>query len=261
MVRRSDSGQVGVETAIVMPMTVFMILGILQLSMMQQARLLTEYAAFRAVRAGAIDQVNCGKMLNAAVQGILPSLGRTDTAEDLIATYTIPSLASPRTPGGLRDPRHNISGVPGLDIVDIDWIVKQSNNAQQAPYTAQDFDDPDRSLYLVAQVTYDYELRIPFADFMIHEMWTGGNYLSGQVDQLVPTEKTTSNISDIQMQAHRMSEFSSDPNSSLRAKMVAAVVGFHRYFVPIVASYSMRMMSNLPSGVSANSQSSCTGVP
>lgn len=255
MVRRSDSGQVGVETAIVMPMTVFMILGILQLSMMQQARLLTEYAAFRAVRAGAIDQVNCGKMLNAAVQGVLPSLGRTDTAEDLIATYTIPNLHSHMTP------KLNQSGVPGIDIVDIDWIVKQSNSAQLAPYTAQDFDDPDHSLYLVAQVTYDYELRIPFADFMIHEMWTGGNYLSGTVDQLVPTEKTTANVNDIQMEAHRVQAFSNDPNSTARGKMVAAVAGFHRYFVPIVASYSMRMMSNLPNGVNANAQQNCQGVP
>ncbi len=252
MARRSNSGQVGVETAIVMPMSVFLILGILQLSMMQQARLLTEYAAFRAVRAGAIDQRNCPKMLKAAVEGLLPGLGRTDTVKDLLKTYAIPN------PHTLTTPMLNQSGVPGLNIVNLDYIVQQPDGAQKAPYTAQDFDDPNHPLSLVAQLTYNYELKIPFADFMIHEMWTGGNYLGTSVDQLVPATKSTTNLSDIQMDAHRAVEYVSDPTSTgTKGKMYAAAKLMHRYFVPIVSSYSMRMMSNMPTGVNAGVQKSC----
>ena len=89
---------------------------------------------------------------------------------------------------------------------------------------------------------------------MIHEMWTGGNYLSGtDVDQLVPASDSTKNLSDVQMRLHRVSEYGSDPGSSAtKAKMYAAASTLHRYFVPIRSSYSMRMMSNLPSGVTAN---------
>ncbi len=259
MARRRDSGQVGVETAIIMPMTVFMILGILQLSMMQQARILTEYAAFRAVRAGSLDFSNtspCKKMLQAAVQGVLPSMGRTDTTEDLLLLWTVGNIHTHLMP------KLNQTGFPLLDVVDIDYMVKQSSGTQQTPYTAQDFDDPDHSLYLVAQVSYQYELRIPFADFMIHEMWTGGNYLGGHVDQLVPAQKTNKNLTDIQVELERVNDFANDPvNTGNKAKILAAASTSHRYFVPIVASYSMRMMSNLPTSVSVNTKQTCTGIP
>jgi hypothetical protein len=97
---------------------------------------------------------------------------------------------------------------------------------------------------------------------MIHEMWTGGNYLGGTVDQLVPASKNTANLSDVQMRLQRMNDYAQDPAStSTKAKMYAAATTIHRYFVPIVSSYSMRMMSNLPSGVNLNSQQSCTGIP
>jgi hypothetical protein len=224
--------------------------------MMQQARLLTEYAAFRAVRAGSIDQVTCKKMLEAAIEGILPGIGRTDTAKNLLETYTIPNTHT------LTTPMLNQSGIPGLDIVDINYLIQQPDGAQLAPYTATDFDDPNHPLSLVAQLTYNYELRIPFADFMIHEMWTGGNYLNGTVDQLVPAANSSTNLSDVQMKASRMTKYASDPaSSSTKAKMYAAASTMHRYFVPIVSAYSMRMMSNLPANLNVGSQQQCTGIP
>lgn len=219
MKRRSDSGQVGVETALVMPMTVFMILGILQLSMMQQARLLTEYAAYRAVRSGSLNQLNCPKMTDAAVEGLLPSLGRTDSAAKLAAAWL-------HTQGAI--PMANRTTV-GLRIAELDYIVTAANGFAGTPYTKEDFDDPNHPLTLTAKLTYNYELRIPFANALIHEMWTGGNYFHDQMDQLVPASV---NHADTGRQAAHAAD---------RAKYKRG----NRYFVPIVASYSMRMMSNL----------------
>jgi hypothetical protein len=251
MARRSDSGQVGVETAIVMPMTIFLILGILQMSMMQQARLLTEYAAFRAVRAGSVDQANCKKMVNAAIEALLPSFGRTDTAQNLVQTYTVGD------PTRMLNPMSNQSGVSGLKIVDISYLLQQTDGAPVAPYKAQDFDDPNHPLNLVAQVTYNYELRIPFADFMIHEMWTGSNYVGGTVDQLVPATNSSKNTNDTMMQSERTTKYTSDTGAN-KAQMLAAAKTQHRYIIPIVSSYTMRMMSNLSSGVTASaSQQTC----
>ena len=42
------------ETALVLPVFVFLILGLLQMGLMSHARVLTKYAAFKAVRAGAV---------------------------------------------------------------------------------------------------------------------------------------------------------------------------------------------------------------
>ncbi len=49
-----ESGQALVEAALTLPLTVFLILGTLQLFLLLQARTLTEYAAFLAVRKGSV---------------------------------------------------------------------------------------------------------------------------------------------------------------------------------------------------------------
>lgn len=256
MARRKDSGQVAVETALVMPFTVFLILGVIQLSMIQQARLLTDYAAFRAVRAGALDQISCKKMLYAALEGVLPSFGRADSA-----------LEAQRTFDGLNVTRYgnmrmNQTFAPSINIVDVDYVVKELQGAPKSPYTAQDFDDPDHPLTLVVDVTYNYELRIPFADYMIHQMWTGVDYFGTTVDELVPATQKNANASDILTKAKLIRAFNSDPvSASVKMKDLVAARALKRYFVPIRAGYSMRMMSNLPNGVNPNAKQACPGTP
>ena len=48
------------ETALTLPLTLFLMLGTLQLFLMLQARVLTEYAVFRAVRVGTPAQSSLG---------------------------------------------------------------------------------------------------------------------------------------------------------------------------------------------------------
>ena len=69
--RRSQSGQAAVETAIVVPLMTFFILGILQLTLMHQASLMLEYAAFNAARSGAVWNMDKGRMKQARVSAEL----------------------------------------------------------------------------------------------------------------------------------------------------------------------------------------------
>jgi hypothetical protein len=62
-----------VESAIVIPLMTFMILGILQLGMVQHARIMTEYAAFNAARAGIVWNADPWIMENAAIISLLPT--------------------------------------------------------------------------------------------------------------------------------------------------------------------------------------------
>ena len=71
--RRDERGQALVEAAIVMPLMTFLILGILQLTMMQHARVMTEYAAFNAARAGIVWNADRIIMENAAIISLLPT--------------------------------------------------------------------------------------------------------------------------------------------------------------------------------------------
>ena len=61
------------ESAIVMPLMTFLILGIIQLVMMQHARVMTEYAAFNAARAGIVWNADKIIMENAAIISLMPT--------------------------------------------------------------------------------------------------------------------------------------------------------------------------------------------
>ncbi len=74
-VARSQSGQALVETAITMPLFVFLMLGLLQLSLMNQARYMAKYAAYKAARAGSIHNASRQKMENAALGVLMPFVG------------------------------------------------------------------------------------------------------------------------------------------------------------------------------------------
>ena len=68
-----ESGQAVIESALTLPLTLFLLLGTLQLFLLLQARVLTEYALFRAVRVGSTNSAHCRPMMDAAVLALLPA--------------------------------------------------------------------------------------------------------------------------------------------------------------------------------------------
>src|SRR5205814_9199466 len=85
--RRGESGQAIVEAAFVLPAMIFLILCAIQLAQIQQARLLAEYAAFNAARAGIVHSGDPEVMHRAALLSVLPSAGRTDSFDNLGKTF------------------------------------------------------------------------------------------------------------------------------------------------------------------------------
>src|SRR5206468_3892716 len=57
---RGENGQAMVEAAIVLPLCVVLILCAVQIAQVQQARVLLEYAAFNAARAGVVHDAENG---------------------------------------------------------------------------------------------------------------------------------------------------------------------------------------------------------
>jgi len=80
---RQEEGQAMVESAIVIPLMVFLILGIIQLVMMQHAKIMTEYAAFNAARAGVVWNADRIIMENAAIISLMPTYERLFEQSDL----------------------------------------------------------------------------------------------------------------------------------------------------------------------------------
>src|SRR5438270_11372762 len=87
---RAESGQAVIEAAIILPAIIFLLLLTIQLTQLQQARLMAEYAAFSAARAGIVQNGNNGgsngfdgPMHEAAVISVLPTFGRSDSWTEL----------------------------------------------------------------------------------------------------------------------------------------------------------------------------------
>jgi hypothetical protein len=137
-----------------MPLLVFLVLGTLQLFMLLQARILTQHAAYRAVRAGSLNQGDCVPMMDMAIVTLLPTLDRTDNATELARAFR-----------RHKDNRIEVNGHRGPMVE----IVRQSPRPNDfvGPDDAH-FDDPSARpggpLNLEIRMVYWYYMKIPFAN-------------------------------------------------------------------------------------------------
>jgi hypothetical protein len=167
-----------VEAAIILPAMIFLLLMTIQLTMLQQARIAVEYAAFAAARAGIVMNGNNGAsngtrdgpMRDAAVLAILPTYGRTDTLANLAIT---------KAKFEVQDAALRKAGLPQVRVNVLS--PRQAAFKQHTHLNGReiDFDDMRPSVagdtLLSLQVRYYYQLRVPFANKMIQAIWIATN--------------------------------------------------------------------------------------
>jgi TadE-like protein len=253
MLRRQE-GQAVVEAAILLPAMIFLILMTIQLTMLQQARLMADYAAYAAARTGIVQNGNNGKdnagtdgpMHDAAVLAILPTYGRTDSFTALAATaarFKAEDLAL--TAAGLSQIRVYVLNPTAPEFKTWGGHL----NGQEI-----DFDDirpgaTDATL-LSLQVRYLYELRVPFANKLLQtiwmaarvgllEQWRGSDWTSPHLG----TSKGPDAVSASRVAAAGKTIADGTPEGIKVAALVAAAAT-GRFFLPVEAYYTMRMQSN-----------------
>jgi hypothetical protein len=203
-----EEGQAMVEAALVLPAIVFLILASLQLTQLQQARVLADYAAFAAARAGIVMNGDPARMLSAATLAVLPATGPTDSVAAMARTL----VRFKAEDAVLRR--------FGLDQVRV--LVRNPASSDFAAWGPHlrgeeiDFDDvrpgAAEATLLSLQVWFLCELRVPFANKLLQNIW---------------------------MAARRAAAPGDVPAAPLLA---AARAG--RYYLPVQAFYTMRMQSN-----------------
>ena len=318
--RRDERGQAVVESALVIPLMTFLILGIVQLSVIQHARIMTEYAAFNAARAGIVWNADRFIMENAAIISLMPTnegllkesdignpmqmlkrilqrallyqvnrrlpqavaliKGGTDSLINKIPGGKIGDKAKDALKGGV-DTALGIArsaaeaaatsaigkalGSSDDRLVRVD-IISPSNgmlgttvgglptlNGGAFGNTAQeiDFDDFSKrdATRLTIKIRYLYQMRIPFANWVIHSAWMAGRAgkkLYGAIwnpQQDTPGETGFRTVSSIQDNKPMAPGFGSPLEA--RDLEVAAELAKHDVFmVPLTSSYTMRMQSN-----------------
>lgn len=231
----SQSGQAAVETAVTMPLTLFMLLGTLQLFMLLQGRLFAEHAAYKAVRVGVVKHGDCEAMTDAAIAAVLPSFisylgdGTPGASPDekLVNAWKARARGKPDNNGydALLD-----DGYRGAVV----WLLRESPRVGQVTAASEDdFDDPDGPGYhLELKLVYWYPLRIPFANWVMAAMyraWFGLAEYQG-VNPLMPTAKARWTHQG----SHALDAFAAEFEQRYARE---------EYVFPITASYAMRMMT------------------
>lgn len=246
-----ESGQAAVETALTMPLVLFMVLGTLQLFMLLQGRLFAEHAARAAVRTGVVKHGECRPMTHAAIAALLPNfvtyLGANtpgSTPEQRLANAFLL-----RTPGAHDSNRYDAVADDGHDGAVV-WLFRESPRRRDVtPRAEDDFDDPDGPGYtLEVRLVYWYPMRIPFANQVMATMyraWFGlGDFT--HVDPLMPTREARWTQASARMAGAAAAEFQRRYQDE-------------QYVFPITASAAMRMMS--PPRPNEFSRQNCEPAP
>lgn len=256
--RERQSGQAMVETAIVLPMFVFVILGIIQLTLMQQARLMLEYAAFSAARTGAVWNGDPEKMEKAAVIALLPTM-RT-YAEGIPGISTL--LQNLHTPGGfwvaargaptINQVAGNILKVKPVSVTVLNPTQKMFGSKQELEFDS----GAARNSQLIIRVNYFFKLDIPFANWIIWESWfaalaglrLGGLYLfqpTTAADFGNNFGKTS--FSQRVLVARGMISGNCNRLNGLNGNKLWVLSGLAlagRYYLPMSTTHTIRMQSN-----------------
>ncbi|MET0402715.1 MAG: TadE family protein [Cystobacter sp.] len=254
-----ESGQAAVEAALIIPMMVFMVLGIIQLGMMHQARLMAEYAAYRSARAGIVNHAHCELMRNAAYYAVLPTLGvtpsrqagRVDTLKRAIKVYheyankgaNNPVLF--HLPGQLEKLRVEVLNPKQSQLSGLFAQYGGAMNQQEVDYDDLRDDTIVRANLLTVRITYFYEMRIPFANWLIHGWFMGFDAL-GQLQGLQFENQRLGGSA-----SHRALEMrgANKGKTARQRQDYQAISGLalnqRKYIIPLATNYSMRMQSNM----------------
>ncbi len=245
------------EAAIILPAMIFLLLCTIQLTQLQQARIMAEYAAFSAARAGIVMNGNNGSsngfsdgpMHDAAVLAILPTFGRTDS---------FAAIARSLVQFKLKD---QVLRPFGLGQVRV-FVWSPTDAAftqfgQQLNGKELDFDDVRPAVLphtlLSLQVRYLYEMKVPFANKLVQTIWMAsrlgraGGLRTWQGWDLTGPKLGSQKGPDAVAVARAMALGHNVPDGTPEGVNLAGLSllgNTGHYFMPVDAWYSMRMQSN-----------------
>jgi hypothetical protein len=227
-VQANQAGQAAVEAALTLPLIVFLVLGTLQLFMILQARIIAQYAIYKAVRSGSLMQGSCEAMTHTAVAALLPTITRVDSAAGLADAFL-----------RRRNNRYADGGHTG-QIVEIYRESPLPAAVLAAPLEDNRFDQPNQLQRLDVRMVYWYRLKIPFADWVIGRMFLAHYNLQAYNDAnpLLLTESNAGwpDSAPLSFAAERW------PGGGLGDNMLRWSAAGH-YVFPLRVTSSMRMMT------------------
>ncbi len=255
--KRNRRGQAAVETALVMPLFVFLLLAVLQLALVHQARLMAKYAAYKAARAGSINSAGSLEMFNATLAVLVPvTVGGAPNRDHFFRADT-PEHWGTAWPEVSKNSPYDVKTVPFATVricnptrpMIEDAVARARHLGSNINLAADglDFDDPriigtswkEASVTrLNVQVTLYYRMPIPFANALLWTMARGvENDTSVRVLRMTPGKVREGKDPNLAL-------YNNKPRT-IQSVNVQVLADKHIYILPIRASYGMRMQSKL----------------
>lgn len=284
-----------VESALVIPLMTFLILGIIQLTMVQHAKIMTDYAAFNAARAGVVWNADKIIMENAAIISLMPTyeglfkqsdLGNPlqmlkriaqrallwqvnyrlpqaidllkNGAGNIIDKLPIPKKGKNKLGGNVNNLLDKAEALadkalqsaitkalgPDADsrLVEVEILNPTTGDFGQRGREL-DFDDFSNrdATRLTIRVRYLYMMRVPFANWIIHQAWLAGQSGQQLYGAIWNPQANVPGETGFRSVSHPNVSFGFwDPTLQMVAKLADGGV----FMVPLKSSYTMRMQSN-----------------
>lgn len=277
-------GQAAVESAIILPLYVFVILGVLQLGLMTQAQLMTKYAAYRAARTGAVLSAKHSSMQRAAMQVLLPFtvVGTAQGEKHLPSGNATAYAASWNILRANREGVRVGQGAPGFHYRDVfrgagreqrilDVLICNPTNTYGAIDLA--FDSPQTQQiggtspiggagqawglshdwgrmgrkWLVTQVVFYYRMPIPFANSILWHLARGDELTALPVTMEVTrmaTKQQLANPPPVPPAGQAPPDGAGDRRPMKIGHFSNLANNQKVYVMPLRASYGMRMHSD-----------------
>ena len=158
-------GQAAVETALTMPLLLFMVLGTIQLFLLLQGRILAQYAAGRATRMGAMNFAKCDPMMRSAIAILLPAIDASFARGGVSGAQYAVEVKKRSTTN-----RYSPADDAGRDgpVVWVDRVRPIAGTinkvTEEDTWNLAPPDGPDRTLEV--RMTFWFPLKIPFANWI-----------------------------------------------------------------------------------------------
>lgn len=227
---RESRGNAVVEAAIVLPLWILLLLCTVQLALLGRARLLAEYAAYRAARAGILGNGDPERMQRAAIHALRSTAcpSRFPAASPLCTAYALDGGTSALA--ALSSDAH--LGFPGVHVYILSPHWPSHAHLFDVGAEELDFDrfdpEPERrdATLLTVQLQYWFELKIPFADGILWRAFSALLAHDAREDEEIHRGRYV------------------PLSARARAAMQSAAADRRGYFVPVVAHATLRMQSN-----------------
>jgi hypothetical protein len=257
--RRGSEGQAAVESALTIPMMVFTMLGIVQLSLAYHARILAEYAAFKTARSGSVYRADCGRMKKAALAALAPSMSHThQTNPNMLMLFLETQGANDGNTATWKDTKGVTGGGGTTTSGPIVWVDYKLENVDQ------DFDkllEPGSTEVprIRVKLAYFFQYRIPFANWVMVRFWLARQGLLSNWGQQDKSDSTMMNVKARAPDVDKLSSHRKDSAAIDELVNKVYVLALSKFYTsPIVTSWSMRMFSDpLPAAKSASGDWKC----